>query len=59
MGILAYGHIGRETARMAKALGMRVLVATRKGEKAAIGGYLVEGTGDHEGGELEFHILPV
>lgn len=49
MGVLGYGHIGRECARMAKALGMRVVAANRKGERQRIGGYLVDGTGDHEG----------
>jgi phosphoglycerate dehydrogenase-like enzyme len=51
MGVLGYGHIGRECARMAKAMGMEVVVATRSGKKSGIGGYLVDGTGDHEGGE--------
>ncbi len=50
MGVLGYGHIGRECARMAQALGMKVVAATRSGKKAAIGGYLCEGTGDHDGG---------
>lgn len=50
IGILGYGHIGRETARMAKALGMRVIAANRAGKKSSVGGYLVEGTGDHTGG---------
>lgn len=49
MGVMGYGHIGRECARMARAMGMRVVAANRKGSKQAIGGYLVEGTGDHEG----------
>jgi phosphoglycerate dehydrogenase-like enzyme len=52
MGVLGYGHIGRECARMAKALGMNVVAATRSGKKSKIGGYLTEGTGDHDGGEF-------
>lgn len=29
---------------------MNVITATRSGEKSPIGGYLIDGTGDHEGG---------
>lgn len=36
---------------MAQAMGMDVLAATRSGKKASIGGFLVPGTGDHDGGE--------
>jgi hypothetical protein len=40
---------------MGKAMGMEIVVATRTGEKSALGGYSIPGTGDHEGGES--HIL--
>lgn len=43
------GHIARETARMAQALGMRVTCATRTGHATPIGGYLLPSTGDREG----------
>ncbi|KAL7416269.1 hypothetical protein BDY24DRAFT_379025 [Mrakia frigida] len=49
MGILGYGHIGREVARLGQALGMTILAATRSGEKAPIGGFLLPGTGDEAG----------
>lgn len=43
------GHIARETARMAQALGMRVTCATRTGHPTPINGYLLPQTGDPEG----------
>lgn len=36
---------------MFKVLGMDVVAATRSGKKASVGGFLIEGTGDHHGGE--------
>ena len=55
VGVLGYGHIGREIGRMFKALGMDVVVATRSGKKASVGGFLIEGTGDHSGGAFPVH----
>jgi phosphoglycerate dehydrogenase-like enzyme len=49
VGCWGYGGIGRETARLAKALGMRVHVLTRNGVKPRIDAYRVPGTGDPEG----------
>ncbi len=49
VGIWGYGGIGRETARVAKLLGMRVHVLSRKGVTAAGDVYRVPGTGDPEG----------
>ncbi len=49
VGIWGYGGLGRETARLAKALGMRVHVMTRAGVRAAHDVYRVAGTGDPEG----------
>jgi phosphoglycerate dehydrogenase-like enzyme len=49
VGIWGYGGIGRETARLAKALGMRVQVLTRNGVGRLRNVYCVLGTGDPEG----------
>lgn len=49
IGIWGYGGIGRETARLAKALGMRVHVLTRSGLAPRKNVYCVPGTGDPEG----------
>jgi phosphoglycerate dehydrogenase-like enzyme len=49
LGIWGYGGIGRETARLAKALGLQVHVMTRGGVTTRWDAYRVEGTGDPEG----------
>jgi phosphoglycerate dehydrogenase-like enzyme len=49
IGLWGYGGIGRETARLAKALGMTVHVMTRKGVRPRPEHYCPEGTGDPEG----------
>jgi len=49
VGFWGYGGIGRETARLAKALGMRVHVLTRSGVKERADIYRVPGTGDPDG----------
>jgi len=49
LGLWGYGGIGRETARLAKALGLQVNVMTRAGVRARRDAYQVEGTGDPEG----------
>src|SRR5262245_42114866 len=48
-GIWGYGGIGRETARLARQLGLRVHVLTRDGVKPRRDIYCVPGTGDPEG----------
>jgi phosphoglycerate dehydrogenase-like enzyme len=51
VGLWGYGGIGRETARLAKQLGMRVHVLTRSGQVAPRGDiFTVPGTGDPDGG---------
>ena len=49
VGIWGYGGIGRETARLAKALGMRVHVLRATGVRPAPNIYGVPGTGDPDG----------
>lgn len=49
VGIVGYGSVGREIARLAKALGMRVLAVKARPTELADQGYREEGTGDPEG----------
>lgn len=49
VGLWGYGGIGRETARLARALGLRVHVLTRHGVGPRTDTYHVPGTGDPEG----------
>ena len=49
LGIWGYGGIGRETARLAKSLGLQVHVMTRGGVSPRRDAYCVAGTGDPEG----------
>ena len=53
LGVLGYGSIGRQIARVAKGMGMRVLAYTASPKDSAEsrrdGGFVVPGTGDVEG----------
>ena len=49
IGIVGYGAIGREVARLAQSLGMRVRVAVRDVTRRAYDGWLLPGTGDVDG----------
>ena len=49
VGLWGYGGIGRETARLARQLGLRVHVLTRRGVGPRGDVYAVPGTGDREG----------
>jgi phosphoglycerate dehydrogenase-like enzyme len=49
VGLWGYGGIGRQTARLAKALGMQVHALTRAGVSARDHVYCVPGTGDPQG----------
>jgi phosphoglycerate dehydrogenase-like enzyme len=55
LGIWGYGGIGRETARLARALGLEVHVLTRHGVAPRNGVYQVPGTGDPSG-TLPHHV---
>ncbi|MDI1488160.1 MAG: hypothetical protein OHK93_007434 [Ramalina farinacea] len=53
LGVLGYGSIGRQVARVAKAMGMRVIVYTASPrptpESKRDAGFIVPGTGDPDG----------
>lgn len=49
LGILGYGAIGREVARLAAAFGMRILATQRAGRAASFDGWTPPGTGDLAG----------
>ncbi len=46
LGVIGYGSIGRELARLGHAMGMRVLAANRSGRRLSQRGYRLPGTGD-------------
>ncbi|PWN91045.1 hypothetical protein FA10DRAFT_267458 [Acaromyces ingoldii] len=46
VGLLGYGHLGRETARLLKAYGAHVIAANTRGTRSTDTGYVVPGTGD-------------
>lgn len=49
LGIVGYGSIGRELARLAKPLGMKILVAKRDARHIEDDGYTLPGCGDPHG----------
>ncbi|EKM51281.1 uncharacterized protein PHACADRAFT_177935 [Phanerochaete carnosa HHB-10118-sp] len=49
VGILGYGHIGREAARLAAAFGATIIAANTSGKRTPQDGYIVPGTGDPTG----------
>jgi phosphoglycerate dehydrogenase-like enzyme len=46
LGIVGYGAVGREVARLAHAFGMRILAVSRSGERRPYRGYAEPGVGD-------------
>jgi phosphoglycerate dehydrogenase-like enzyme len=59
LGVIGYGSIGRELARMATtALGMRVLACKRDPSRRADDGYRLPGTGDPDGAMPEAWFPP-
>jgi phosphoglycerate dehydrogenase-like enzyme len=57
LGIVGYGSIGRQVARLARAFGMRVL-ALQRGTDRRDHGYAMAGTGDPEGALPERFYAP-
>jgi phosphoglycerate dehydrogenase-like enzyme len=53
IGIIGYGSIGREVARLAKAFGMKVFATKRHVEVNTDKGYRLPGVGDPEGALVE------
>ncbi|CCG81438.1 putative Dehydrogenase [Taphrina deformans PYCC 5710] len=49
LGVLGYGCIGREVARLASAFGMSVAASTSGGTRTLAKGYTIQGTGDPDG----------
>ncbi|WVR07904.1 hypothetical protein IAU60_004947 [Kwoniella sp. DSM 27419] len=48
-GLLGYGALGRETARLLKSHGMKVIAANTSGKATPQDGYVIPGTGDPQG----------
>ncbi|WRT69848.1 uncharacterized protein IL334_006839 [Kwoniella shivajii] len=48
-GLLGYGALGRETARLLKAHGMKIIAANTSGKATPQDGYIIPGTGDKDG----------
>jgi phosphoglycerate dehydrogenase-like enzyme len=49
IGIIGYGSIGREVARLAKPFGTRIIAVKRDPARKEDSGYVIPGTGDAEG----------
>ncbi|GFZ52247.1 hypothetical protein JCM24511_10020 [Saitozyma sp. JCM 24511] len=49
VGLLGYGHIARETARLLKAFNCEIIAANSSGKRGTDTGYVIPGTGDVQG----------
>ncbi|GAA5893524.1 uncharacterized protein JCM6883_003546 [Sporobolomyces salmoneus] len=49
VGIIGYGHIGRETVRLFKACNSKILALNRNGQPSSESGYILPSTGDPSG----------
>ncbi|GAA6060938.1 hypothetical protein JCM10212_003846 [Sporobolomyces blumeae] len=49
VGIIGYGHIGRETARLFHCAGSEIVALNRTGRASPESGYILAGTGDRAG----------
>lgn len=49
VGVVGYGAIGRETARLFAGAGARVVALNRAGKPSKQGGFILSGTGDADG----------
>ncbi|GAA5950682.1 hypothetical protein JCM3765_000577 [Sporobolomyces pararoseus] len=49
VGIIGYGHIGRETARLFKSCGSEIIALNRTGTPSPESGYILPNTGDPSG----------
>ncbi|CED84436.1 D-3-phosphoglycerate dehydrogenase, D-isomer-specific 2-hydroxy acid dehydrogenase superfamily [Phaffia rhodozyma] len=49
VGLLGYGRIARETARLFKSLGTKIIAANSNGKRRDECGYTIPGTGDDDG----------
>ncbi|POY75847.1 hypothetical protein BMF94_0929 [Rhodotorula taiwanensis] len=49
VGIIGYGHIGRETARLFHSCGSKIYALSRNGLPSPESGYIIPGTGDPSG----------
>ncbi|TYJ53661.1 hypothetical protein B9479_005687 [Cryptococcus floricola] len=49
VGMLGYGALGRESARLLSCLGMKIIAANTSGSATEQTGYIIDGTGDADG----------
>ncbi|ODN95780.1 hypothetical protein L198_04398 [Cryptococcus wingfieldii CBS 7118] len=49
VGMLGYGALGRESARLLSCLGMEIIAANTSGSATQQTGYIIDGTGDADG----------
>ncbi len=58
LGIVGYGSLGREIARLARAFGMRTLATKRNAAHSADDGWRLPGAGDADGSQVEHIFAP-